>query len=175
MQNSSLVSGACQISNGSVSPERPVGETSFSVPLHPTKRPASNPPPISNQATKGNFCTFVGYVYFWLCKMVRVAVLIEVVSVVKLLTAWCTVDTTVITVCTGYCGNSRILSHLWGSGFWAEEVDPEKDDKGLVSPAELGKWHDSIEGKELLWPMVQRWKIALHSILLLNTVCCRIW
>ncbi|XP_059567948.1 lysine-specific demethylase 7A isoform X3 [Myotis daubentonii] len=53
MQNSSLVSGACQISNGSVSPERPVGETSFSVPLHPTKRPASNPPPISNQATKG--------------------------------------------------------------------------------------------------------------------------
>ncbi|XP_045433407.1 lysine-specific demethylase 7A isoform X3 [Pipistrellus kuhlii] len=53
MQNSSLVSGACQISHGSVSPERPVGETSFSVPLHPTKRPASNPPPISNQATKG--------------------------------------------------------------------------------------------------------------------------
>ncbi|ELK13802.1 JmjC domain-containing histone demethylation protein 1D [Pteropus alecto] len=53
MQNSSLVSGACRISNGSVSPERPVGETSFSVPLHPTKRPASNPPPISNQATKG--------------------------------------------------------------------------------------------------------------------------
>lgn len=53
MQNSSLVSGACQISNGSVSPERPVGETSLSVPLHPTKRPASNPPPISNQATKG--------------------------------------------------------------------------------------------------------------------------
>lgn len=53
MQNSSLVSGACRISNGSVSPERPVGETSFSMPLHPTKRPASNPPPISNQATKG--------------------------------------------------------------------------------------------------------------------------
>ncbi|KAF5914504.1 hypothetical protein HPG69_016455 [Diceros bicornis minor] len=52
-QNSSLISGACQISNGSTSPERPVGETSFSVPLHPTKRPASNPPPISNQATKG--------------------------------------------------------------------------------------------------------------------------
>lgn len=52
-QNSSLISGACQISNGSISPERPVGETSFSVPLHPTKRPASNPPPISNQATKG--------------------------------------------------------------------------------------------------------------------------
>lgn len=53
-QNSSLISGVCQINNGSVSPERPVGETSFSVPLHPTKRPASNPPPISNQATKGN-------------------------------------------------------------------------------------------------------------------------
>ncbi|XP_057406165.1 lysine-specific demethylase 7A isoform X2 [Balaenoptera acutorostrata] len=53
MQSSSLMSGACQISNGSISPERPVGETSFSVPLHPTKRPASNPPPISNQATKG--------------------------------------------------------------------------------------------------------------------------
>ncbi|XP_045421239.1 lysine-specific demethylase 7A isoform X1 [Lemur catta] len=53
IQNSSLVSGACQISNVSLSPERPVGETSFSVPLHPTKRPASNPPPISNQATKG--------------------------------------------------------------------------------------------------------------------------
>uniref|UniRef100_A0A8C0R5Q9 Lysine-specific demethylase 7A n=1 Tax=Canis lupus dingo TaxID=286419 RepID=A0A8C0R5Q9_CANLU len=52
-QNSSLISGVCQINNGSVSPERPVGETSFSVPLHPTKRPASNPPPISNQATKG--------------------------------------------------------------------------------------------------------------------------
>lgn len=53
MQSSSLISGACQLSNGSISPERPVGETSFSVPLHPTKRPASNPPPISNQATKG--------------------------------------------------------------------------------------------------------------------------
>uniref|UniRef100_A0A8C0WNG1 Uncharacterized protein n=1 Tax=Castor canadensis TaxID=51338 RepID=A0A8C0WNG1_CASCN len=52
-QGSSLASGLCQISNGSLSPERPVGETSFSVPLHPTKRPASNPPPISNQATKG--------------------------------------------------------------------------------------------------------------------------
>ncbi|XP_042829505.1 lysine-specific demethylase 7A isoform X3 [Panthera tigris] len=52
-QNSSLISGACQMNNGSISPERPVGETSFSVPLHPTKRPASNPPPISNQATKG--------------------------------------------------------------------------------------------------------------------------
>ncbi|XP_036375898.1 lysine-specific demethylase 7B-like isoform X1 [Megalops cyprinoides] len=28
-------------------------ETSLSLPLHPSKRPASNPPPISNQATKG--------------------------------------------------------------------------------------------------------------------------
>lgn len=53
MLNPSLVSGPCQIANGSLSPERPIGETSFSVPLHPTKRPASNPPPISNQATKG--------------------------------------------------------------------------------------------------------------------------
>lgn len=53
MLNPSLVSGPCQIRNGNLSPERPVGETSFSVPLHPTKRPASNPPPISNQATKG--------------------------------------------------------------------------------------------------------------------------
>ncbi|XP_006861311.1 PREDICTED: lysine-specific demethylase 7A, partial [Chrysochloris asiatica] len=46
-QNSSL------LSSDSLSPERPGGETSFSVPLHPTKRPASNPPPVSNQATKG--------------------------------------------------------------------------------------------------------------------------
>lgn len=53
MQNSSSLSGPCQISNDSGSPERPLAETSFSVPLHPTKRPASNPPPISNQATKG--------------------------------------------------------------------------------------------------------------------------
>lgn len=30
-------------------------ETSLSPPLHPSKRPASNPPPISNQATKGGF------------------------------------------------------------------------------------------------------------------------
>ncbi|XP_064145720.1 lysine-specific demethylase 7A isoform X2 [Loxodonta africana] len=52
-QNSSLVPGPCQVSSGSLSPERPGGETSLSVPLHPTKRPASNPPPISNQATKG--------------------------------------------------------------------------------------------------------------------------
>ncbi|ERE86756.1 lysine-specific demethylase 7-like protein [Cricetulus griseus] len=53
MLSPSLVSGPCQISNGSLSPERPIGDTSFSVPLHPTKRPASNPPPVSNQATKG--------------------------------------------------------------------------------------------------------------------------
>ncbi|XP_049749137.1 lysine-specific demethylase 7A isoform X2 [Elephas maximus indicus] len=53
VQNSSLVPGPCQVSSGSLSPERPGGETSLSVPLHPTKRPASNPPPISNQATKG--------------------------------------------------------------------------------------------------------------------------
>ncbi|CAH7470829.1 Kdm7a [Phodopus roborovskii] len=53
MLNPSLVSGPCQINNGSLSPERPIGETPFSVPLHPTKRPASNPPPVSNQATKG--------------------------------------------------------------------------------------------------------------------------
>ncbi|XP_055979881.1 lysine-specific demethylase 7A [Sorex fumeus] len=53
LQSSSLVSGACQMGNGAMSPERPAGDTSFSVPLHPTKRPASNPPPISNQATKG--------------------------------------------------------------------------------------------------------------------------
>ncbi|KAM9651206.1 lysine-specific demethylase 7A [Trichechus inunguis] len=53
MQNSGVVPGPCQVSSGSLSPERPGGETSFSVPLHPTKRPASNPPPISNQATKG--------------------------------------------------------------------------------------------------------------------------
>lgn len=68
MQNSSSLSGPCQISNDSGSPERPLAETSFSVPLHPTKRPASNPPPISNQATKGNItlCT--------LCVFLTVAV-----------------------------------------------------------------------------------------------------
>ncbi|XP_007950977.1 lysine-specific demethylase 7A [Orycteropus afer afer] len=53
VQNSSLLPGPCQVSSGSLSPERPGGDMSFSVPLHPTKRPASNPPPISNQATKG--------------------------------------------------------------------------------------------------------------------------
>ncbi|XP_054844233.1 lysine-specific demethylase 7A isoform X1 [Eublepharis macularius] len=52
MQDSSLIQGECRLSDGSLSPDRPYGETS-SVPLHPTKRPASNPPPISNQATKG--------------------------------------------------------------------------------------------------------------------------
>ncbi|KAJ7397133.1 Lysine-specific demethylase 7A [Pitangus sulphuratus] len=53
-RDSSLIQGECQLSDGSLSPDRPYGETSFSVPLHPTKRPASNPPPISNQATKGS-------------------------------------------------------------------------------------------------------------------------
>ncbi|KAM4671790.1 lysine-specific demethylase 7A isoform 4-T4 [Amazona ochrocephala] len=43
----------CRLSDDSLSPDRLYGETSLSVPLHPTKRPASNPPPISNQATKG--------------------------------------------------------------------------------------------------------------------------
>ncbi|XP_033018237.1 LOW QUALITY PROTEIN: lysine-specific demethylase 7A [Lacerta agilis] len=53
IQDSSLMEGECRLSDGSLSPDRPYGETSLSVPLHPTKRPASNPPPISNQATKG--------------------------------------------------------------------------------------------------------------------------
>ncbi|XP_041113075.1 lysine-specific demethylase 7B isoform X1 [Polyodon spathula] len=35
------------------SPEFQYRETYLSPPLHPSKRPASNPPPISNQATKG--------------------------------------------------------------------------------------------------------------------------
>ncbi|XP_053321260.1 lysine-specific demethylase 7A [Spea bombifrons] len=52
-QESSLSPGDCHLSDGSLSPERIYGETSLIVPLHPTKRPASNPPPISNQATKG--------------------------------------------------------------------------------------------------------------------------
>ncbi|XP_045144848.1 lysine-specific demethylase 7A [Echinops telfairi] len=52
-QNSSLAPRPCALSSRSLSPESPRGEGSFSVPLHPTKRPASNPPPISNQATKG--------------------------------------------------------------------------------------------------------------------------
>ncbi|XP_075359358.1 lysine-specific demethylase 7A isoform X3 [Mycteria americana] len=52
-RDSNLIQGECRLSDGSLSPDRPYGETSLSVPLHPTKRPASNPPPISNQATKG--------------------------------------------------------------------------------------------------------------------------
>uniref|UniRef100_A0A803TWJ2 Lysine-specific demethylase 7A n=1 Tax=Anolis carolinensis TaxID=28377 RepID=A0A803TWJ2_ANOCA len=52
-QDCSLIEGECRLSDGSLSPDRPYGETSLSVPLHPTKRPASNPPPINNQATKG--------------------------------------------------------------------------------------------------------------------------
>ncbi|KAM9029781.1 lysine-specific demethylase 7A isoform 5-T5 [Ara ararauna] len=51
-RDSSLIQ-ECRLSDGSLSPDRLYGETSLSVPLHPTKRPASNPPPISNQATKG--------------------------------------------------------------------------------------------------------------------------
>ncbi|MGH0120180.1 UNVERIFIED_CONTAM: hypothetical protein FKN15_065941 [Acipenser sinensis] len=35
------------------SPEFQYSETFLSPPLHPSKRPASNPPPVSNQATKG--------------------------------------------------------------------------------------------------------------------------
>ncbi|XP_077195943.1 lysine-specific demethylase 7A isoform X3 [Paroedura picta] len=53
LRDSSLIQGECRLSDGSLSPDGPYGETSLSVPLHPTKRPASNPPPISNQATKG--------------------------------------------------------------------------------------------------------------------------
>ncbi|XP_039616610.1 lysine-specific demethylase 7B-like isoform X2 [Polypterus senegalus] len=34
-------------------PEFQYSESSLSPPLHPSKRPASNPPPVSNQATKG--------------------------------------------------------------------------------------------------------------------------
>ncbi|XP_040294811.1 lysine-specific demethylase 7A [Bufo bufo] len=52
-QEGSLSSGGCDFSEGSLSPDRIYGDTSPTVPLHPTKRPASNPPPISNQATKG--------------------------------------------------------------------------------------------------------------------------
>ncbi|XP_060632829.2 lysine-specific demethylase 7A [Anolis sagrei] len=52
-QDCSLIEGECRLSDGSLSPDQPYGETSLSVPLHPTKRPASNPPPINNQATKG--------------------------------------------------------------------------------------------------------------------------
>ncbi|XP_072256323.1 lysine-specific demethylase 7A isoform X2 [Pyxicephalus adspersus] len=52
-QEGSLSPADSRLSDGSLSPDRIYGETSPSVPLHPTKRPASNPPPISNQATKG--------------------------------------------------------------------------------------------------------------------------
>lgn len=52
-QEGSLSPADSRLSDGSMSPDRIYGETSPSVPLHPTKRPASNPPPISNQATKG--------------------------------------------------------------------------------------------------------------------------
>ncbi|XP_063785011.1 lysine-specific demethylase 7A isoform X2 [Pseudophryne corroboree] len=52
-QESSLSPGDCHLSEGSLSPDRIYGDPSPTVPLHPTKRPASNPPPISNQATKG--------------------------------------------------------------------------------------------------------------------------
>ncbi|KAM4748311.1 lysine-specific demethylase 7A isoform 2-T2 [Rhinophrynus dorsalis] len=52
-QDSSMSSGDGHMSDGSLSPTRIYGETSLTIPLHPTKRPASNPPPISNQATKG--------------------------------------------------------------------------------------------------------------------------
>ncbi|KAJ8261884.1 hypothetical protein GJAV_G00159550 [Gymnothorax javanicus] len=46
---------SCMDSQGNASPgmEYQYSETSLSPPLHPSKRPASNPPPISNQATKG--------------------------------------------------------------------------------------------------------------------------
>ncbi|KAG8548147.1 hypothetical protein GDO81_026477 [Engystomops pustulosus] len=52
-QEGSLSPGDCDFSEGSLSPDMIYGDTSPTVPLHPTKRPASNPPPISNQATKG--------------------------------------------------------------------------------------------------------------------------
>ncbi|XP_040201679.1 lysine-specific demethylase 7A isoform X2 [Rana temporaria] len=52
-QEGSLSPADSRLSDGSMSPDMIYGETSPSVPLHPTKRPASNPPPISNQATKG--------------------------------------------------------------------------------------------------------------------------
>ena len=34
-------------------------DPSMSPPLHPSKRPAPNPPPISNQATKGSDCSLL--------------------------------------------------------------------------------------------------------------------
>ncbi|XP_028930924.1 lysine-specific demethylase 7A isoform X1 [Ornithorhynchus anatinus] len=54
LRDSGAIPGACHLSDGSLSPERPFGETALQPgPLHPIKRPAANPPPISNQATKG--------------------------------------------------------------------------------------------------------------------------
>lgn len=53
MQDCNLIDGECRLSDSGLSSDRPYGEAS-TVPLHPTKRPASNPPPISNQATKGS-------------------------------------------------------------------------------------------------------------------------
>ncbi|XP_013932065.1 PREDICTED: lysine-specific demethylase 7A isoform X2 [Thamnophis sirtalis] len=52
MRDCNLIDGECRLSDSDLSSDRPYGEAS-TVPLHPTKRPASNPPPISNQATKG--------------------------------------------------------------------------------------------------------------------------
>ncbi|XP_026548781.1 lysine-specific demethylase 7A [Notechis scutatus] len=52
MQDCNLIDEECRLSDSDLSSDRPYGEAS-TVPLHPTKRPASNPPPISNQATKG--------------------------------------------------------------------------------------------------------------------------
>lgn len=53
MRDCNLIDGECRLSDSGLSSDRPYGEAS-TVPLHPTKRPASNPPPISNQATKGS-------------------------------------------------------------------------------------------------------------------------
>uniref|UniRef100_H3BFG4 Lysine demethylase 7A n=1 Tax=Latimeria chalumnae TaxID=7897 RepID=H3BFG4_LATCH len=53
-QESSPLRDDCRRREGSLSPHMLYMDTSLSPsPLHPTKRPASNPPPISNQATKG--------------------------------------------------------------------------------------------------------------------------
>ncbi|XP_039218071.1 lysine-specific demethylase 7A isoform X2 [Crotalus tigris] len=52
MRDCNLIDEECRLSDSSLSSDRPFGEAS-TLPLHPTKRPASNPPPISNQATKG--------------------------------------------------------------------------------------------------------------------------
>lgn len=60
-QEGSLSPADSRLSDGSLSPDRIYGETSPSVHLHPTKRPASNPPPISNQATKGTKITSISF------------------------------------------------------------------------------------------------------------------